>query len=143
MAQKLEFPTFGYNPYFKGPDITPNCKSCMRKLLHKNENKRLGARAGASEIKSHAFFKPINFALLRHMRPPILPSQQAKPIDAVHFKHIKESVSFDLEADGSTSTPTDNDNDTDGGDEAGLPTPDSDLEDTEELDPFADFDSGK
>ncbi|KAI8336302.1 kinase-like domain-containing protein [Chlamydoabsidia padenii] len=155
MVQKLEFPTFGYNPYFKGPEISSNCKSCMRKLLHKNENKRLGARAGASEIKSHVFFKPINFALLRHMRPPILPSQQAKPIDAVHFKHIKESVSFDLNGTNNklsnstnndstlttTTTTTTSDNDDDDDNEAGLPTPNSDLDDSEVLDPFADFDS--
>ncbi|CAO3643879.1 unnamed protein product [Cunninghamella echinulata] len=98
-SQTLDFPNFTNNPYYKGPDITTTCKSCIRKLLHKNENKRLGARAGASEVKSHSFFKSINFALLRHMRPPILPAQKAKPIDAVHFKHVKESDSFELESD--------------------------------------------
>ncbi|CAO3612374.1 unnamed protein product [Cunninghamella blakesleeana] len=102
-AQALEFPNFANNPYYKGPEISNTCKTCIRKLLHKNENKRLGARAGASEVKSHAFFKPINFALLRHMKPPILPSQKAKPIDAVHFKHVKESDSFELEPSSSSS----------------------------------------
>ncbi|CAO3586207.1 unnamed protein product [Absidia cylindrospora] len=146
MTQKLDFPQFGSNPYFSGPQITNDCKSIIRKLLNKDENKRLGTRAGASELKSHAFFKPINFALLRHMRPPILPSKQADPIDAVHFKHIKESVSFDLDATtdpvamdgGSTITASSTDDD----DEVGPSTPDaSDLDNPEEHDPFADFDS--
>ncbi|KAI8089759.1 kinase-like domain-containing protein [Halteromyces radiatus] len=158
MTQTLDFPNFATNPYYQGPEITNGCKSCMRKLLHKNENKRLGARAGASEVKSHAFFKPINFALLRHMRPPILPSQKAKPIDAVHFKHIKESVSFDLEAAGKITTTTDDDDkestlgtsddDDDDDDDDGNNTPASSsisstkLDDTTQVDPFADFDSG-
>ncbi|ORZ22634.1 hypothetical protein BCR42DRAFT_433953 [Absidia repens] len=29
-------------------------------------------QSGASEIKYHPFFKSINFALLRHLEPPIL-----------------------------------------------------------------------
>ncbi|CEI95960.1 Putative Serine/threonine protein kinase Nrc-2 [Rhizopus microsporus] len=37
------------------------------------ENRRLGSKAGASEVKAHPFFKPIKFALLRHMTPPIIP----------------------------------------------------------------------
>ncbi|ORX62009.1 Pkinase-domain-containing protein [Hesseltinella vesiculosa] len=130
----LEFPYFGGNPYFNGTDASGACKSCIRKLLHKNENKRLGARAGASEVKSHPFFKSINFALLRHMRPPILPSRQARPIDAVHFKNIKESVSFELEDDHSPSSshpPS-----------SPIPMPlnDKNTESSTD-DPFADFDS--
>ncbi|KAG0193092.1 hypothetical protein DFQ28_006467 [Apophysomyces sp. BC1034] len=82
----------------------------MRKLLHKNERKRLGARAGASELKSHAFFKPINFALLRNMRPPIVPTK-SNAIDAIHFKDIKDSGSFDLTGNGLPSPPVTDDED--------------------------------
>ncbi|KAI9496929.1 kinase-like domain-containing protein [Zychaea mexicana] len=91
----LEFPDFSSNPYYTGPGVSSQCKTIIRKLLHKDETKRLGARAGASEVKSHAFFKSINFALLRNMKPPIIPAK-SNAIDAVHFKHMKESVSFDL-----------------------------------------------
>jgi hypothetical protein len=75
--------------------------------LCKNEKKRLGARAGASEVKSHSFFKSINFALLRNMKPPIIPNKD-NPIRAIHFNRLKESVSFDLHADNSNQdiTPT-------------------------------------
>lgn len=72
---------------------------------------------GASEVKSHPFFTTINFALLRHMKPPIIPSK-AQPIRAVHFNRLKESVSFELK----DSNPTIN---------------------HDQADPFASFSSGK
>ncbi|CEI91638.1 Putative AGC/RSK/RSK-UNCLASSIFIED protein kinase [Rhizopus microsporus] len=91
LNQPVEFPD---NAYFQ--TLSSHCKSFIRKLLNKNEKKRLGSRAGASEVKSHPFFNTINFALLRNMKPPIIPSK-AQPIRAVHFNRIKESVSFELE----------------------------------------------
>ncbi|ORZ03113.1 kinase-like domain-containing protein [Syncephalastrum racemosum] len=77
------------------------CKSIVRKLLHKDEHRRLGSRAGASDIKAHPFFKPVNFALLRHCVPPIIPLvQKANGIDAVNFRKMPpESISLDLEND--------------------------------------------
>ncbi|EIE84983.1 hypothetical protein RO3G_09693 [Rhizopus delemar RA 99-880] len=58
----------------KEPQAVSNqCKSLIRQLLIKREAKRLGSKAGASEVKSHPFFKSIKFALLRHMTPPIVP----------------------------------------------------------------------
>jgi protein-serine/threonine kinase len=73
----------------------------MRKLLHKDEHKRLGCRAGASDVKAHPFFKSINFALLRHCTPPITPLvQKPNGIDALNFRKMPpESLSFDLESD--------------------------------------------
>ncbi|ORY90958.1 kinase-like domain-containing protein [Syncephalastrum racemosum] len=121
LHKSLEFPDLSANPYYRGPGISSQCKQCIRKLLHKDETKRLGARAGASEIKSHSFFRPINFALLRNMRPPIIPAQ-ANHVDAVNFKHIKESISLDL---GKEHQP--------------LPSPP--VTDDDDEDPFADFGS--
>ncbi|CAO3693135.1 unnamed protein product [Rhizopus stolonifer] len=86
----VDFPDTPFQP------LSSQCKAFVRKLLVKNEKKRLGSRAGASEVKSHSFFHTINFALLRHMKPPIIPSK-AQPIKAVHFDRIKESISLDLE----------------------------------------------
>ncbi|KAI9346357.1 kinase-like domain-containing protein [Pilaira anomala] len=82
-------------------NISSNGKNLIRKLLHKDENYRLGSRAGAADVKHHPFFKNINFALLRNMTPPIIPAI-AKPngIDAINFRKIQESTSLDLEADG-------------------------------------------
>lgn len=58
--------------------ISSSCKSIIRKLLIKDENKRLGSRAGASDIKAHPFFKNTRWALLRNLTPPMVPVQ-AKP----------------------------------------------------------------
>lgn len=71
------------------------CKSVIRKLLIKDEGRRLGSRAGASDVKSHPFFKPITWALLRNMKPPMIP-HQGRAIDTVNFRTVKESGSIDL-----------------------------------------------
>ncbi|KAJ3381009.1 serine/threonine protein kinase, AGC [Lobulomyces angularis] len=43
-------------------EISSSCKNLIRKLLHKDEEKRIGSRAGASDVKHHAYFKGnINF----------------------------------------------------------------------------------
>lgn len=71
------------------------CKSLIRKLLIKDENRRLGARAGASDIKTHPFFRTTQWALIRHMKPPIVP-HQGRGIDTVNFRNVKESESVDI-----------------------------------------------
>jgi hypothetical protein len=81
--------------------VSNNCKNVIRKLLQKDELVRLGSRAGAADIKQHAFFKNTNFALLRNMTPPIQPAvQKPNGIDAINFRKMQESMSLDLEADG-------------------------------------------
>lgn len=67
----------------------------IKKLLIKDEVRRLGSRAGASDVKNHSFFKPITWALLRHMKPPMIP-HQGRAIDTVNFRTVKESGSIDL-----------------------------------------------
>jgi protein-serine/threonine kinase len=76
-------------------NIVSLCKSVIRKLLIKDEAKRLGSRAGASDVKSHPFFKPITWALLRHMKPPMIP-HQGRAIDTVNFRSVKDSGSVDI-----------------------------------------------
>lgn len=124
LSSSVEFPADYTNPYFRGTGLSSTCKSFIRKLLCKNESKRLGAKAGASEVKSHSFFKSINFALLRNMKPPIIPSK-SHPIRAVHFNRLKESVSFDLNHD------------------VGLTTTPPEVVENDDQDPFLSFNSGK
>lgn len=51
-------------------------------------------------MKQQAWFKPINWALLRHCEPPIIPMiKQANGADAVNFRKMAESMSFDLDKD--------------------------------------------
>ncbi|KAJ3109609.1 hypothetical protein HDU97_003035 [Phlyctochytrium planicorne] len=79
-------------------DISNHCKSVIRKLLHKDEEKRLGSRAGASDVKNHAFFKGLNWALLRHTTPPIQPNIRDEA-DTSNFRKIHDSLSLDLDLD--------------------------------------------
>ena len=46
-------------------------------------------------MKSHPFFKPITWALLRHMKPPMIP-HQGRAIDTVNFRTVKDSASVDI-----------------------------------------------
>lgn len=70
----------------------------IRKLLCKDENRRLGSKAGATDVKSHPFFKNTQWALLRHATPPIVP-QQSYGADAINFRNIHESFSLDMEGE--------------------------------------------
>ncbi|KAI9281075.1 kinase-like domain-containing protein [Sporodiniella umbellata] len=92
---------FPYQPAPYNGSISGSAKSLIRKLLCKNDEQRLGFRAGAVDVRQHAFFKNINFALLRNMTPPIQPAiQRPNGIDAINFRKMQESISLDLEADG-------------------------------------------
>ncbi|KAI4371817.1 hypothetical protein MLD38_010121 [Melastoma candidum] len=49
-------------------------------LLCKDPAMRLGSRRGATDIKKHPFFKGLNFALVRSLKPPEVPrSKQPSP----------------------------------------------------------------
>ncbi|KAF8862172.1 Pkinase-domain-containing protein [Acephala macrosclerotiorum] len=113
------------------PQISNLCKSLIRKLLIKDENRRLGARAGASDVKTHPFFRTTQWALIRHMKPPMIP-HQGRGIDTVNFRNVKESESVDIS--GSRAMP--------GGLPKGVPL-DSGLATpgAEVVDPFEEFNS--
>ncbi|KAF8665596.1 hypothetical protein AX16_000053 [Volvariella volvacea WC 439] len=78
------------------PKVSQACKDCVTRLLDKSERTRLGSKSGASEVKQHKWFAKINWGLLRNSRPPIIPSQ-SNGVDAVNFRHMKESNSLHLE----------------------------------------------
>ncbi|TDZ23352.1 Serine/threonine-protein kinase nrc-2 [Colletotrichum orbiculare MAFF 240422] len=110
------------------PQLTNLCKSLIRKLLIKDENRRLGAKAGASDIKAHPFFRTTQWALIRHMKPPIVPVA-GRGIDTVNFRNVKESESVDLSGSRPMNlkgVPLD----------SGLATPGGDI-----VDPFEEFNS--
>ncbi|KAJ3376166.1 hypothetical protein GGF31_000233 [Allomyces arbusculus] len=64
----LSFP-IAHNP------ISTTVRHFMRRLLAKSESKRLGAKQGAHEIKTHPWFKSLAWPLLRNMTPPMIPSR--------------------------------------------------------------------
>lgn len=73
-------------------------KDIILRLLDKNETTRLGSKSGASELKNHKWFNKINWGLLRHSKPPIVPTS-SNGVDAVNFRAMKDSHSlhFDRE----------------------------------------------
>jgi protein-serine/threonine kinase len=95
------------------PATTTMCKSVIKKLLCKDEHKRLGSQSGASELKQHRWFHSINWGLLRHQKPPIIPTpsyvthhslslasthQSFSRIgsETINFRTIRDSKSLDL-----------------------------------------------
>ncbi|KAF2842254.1 putative serine/threonine-protein kinase nrc-2 [Patellaria atrata CBS 101060] len=107
------------------PQISNLCKSLIRKLLIKDELRRLGSRAGASDVKTHPFFRTTQWALLRHSKPPMVP-HQGRGIDTVNFRNVKESHSVDISASKVKGVPLD----------SGLATPGNEI-----ADPFEEFNS--
>jgi len=86
----------------------------------------LGARAGASDVKTHPFFRTTQWALIRHMKPPMIP-HQGRAIDTVNFRNVKESASVEIGAGKLKGVPMD----------SGLATPGGEVA----ADPFEDFNS--
>ncbi|QSL65106.1 hypothetical protein MERGE_002411 [Pneumocystis wakefieldiae] len=84
-------------PEISSQQISSSCKSFIRKLLIKDENRRLGSRAGASDIKLHPFFRNTQWALLRHTRPPIIPVLTKNP-ENQNLRDINESLSIDIDS---------------------------------------------
>ncbi|KAJ3254624.1 hypothetical protein HK103_007034 [Boothiomyces macroporosus] len=76
--------------------VSATCKQLIRELLIKDEYTRLGSRAGAADVKAHAWFKNTHWALLRNTTPPIVPILSG-PLDTSRFRKIRESKSFDFE----------------------------------------------
>ncbi|MCL7030805.1 hypothetical protein MKW94_009144 [Papaver nudicaule] len=78
VKKKLSFPT-------ESPASMSelHARELISELLVKDPEKRLGVKKGSAEVKTHAFFKGLNFALVRSYPPPSIPSQ--KPTAAARF----------------------------------------------------------
>eukprot|EP00732_Lithocolla_globosa_P003785 Lithocolla_globosa_v1_NODE_3183_length_1738_cov_15.576946.p1 type:complete len:449 gc:universal NODE_3183_length_1738_cov_15.576946:137-1483(+) len=72
------------------PHISSHAKNFIRKLLQKNDKKRLGATHGAAELKRHTWFANIKWPLLMNMTPPLLP-QIKDPMDTANFRVFDEA----------------------------------------------------
>nr|AML77182.1 putative LOV domain-containing protein [Pseudoneochloris marina] len=58
------------------PPVSAACQDLVTKLLVRDEKQRLGSRYGAEEIKKHAFFKDIDWQLLRNEPAPYIPKPE-------------------------------------------------------------------
>ena len=65
LKNEVKFPEYN--------SMSSSCRNLVKKLLVKDPAKRLGSKSGASEIKSHAFFKTVQWDLLRNQKPPLVP----------------------------------------------------------------------
>ncbi|KAK7262390.1 hypothetical protein RJT34_29962 [Clitoria ternatea] len=71
----------------KTKQVSLNAKQLMYRLLNRDPKSRLGSQGGANEIKQHPFFRGVNWALVRCMKPPEL--------DAPLFKTTEEEKEND------------------------------------------------
>ncbi|KAK4272044.1 hypothetical protein QN277_020647 [Acacia crassicarpa] len=89
VGQPLRFP--------EGSNISFAAKDLIRGLLVKDPKKRLGFQRGASEIKQHAFFQSVNWALVRSKQPPLIP----KPLD---LAVLNETLKMPVPSDNSNTS---------------------------------------
>ena len=75
VGQPLKFP--------EAPNITFGARDLIKGLLVKDPQHRLAYKKGATEIKQHAFFEGVNWALIRSMTPPEIP----KPFNRSFVAH--------------------------------------------------------
>ncbi|KAK6917115.1 Protein kinase domain [Dillenia turbinata] len=68
VKKPLNFPTAS-----PGGQLEGYARDLISGLLVKDPESRLGSKRGAADIKTHPFFRRINFALVRSYRPPEIP----------------------------------------------------------------------
>ncbi|KAM7271267.1 hypothetical protein ACFE04_030481 [Oxalis oulophora] len=68
VKKPLTFPT--QSP---SSSVELHARDLITGLLNKDPNQRLGSKRGAAEVKTHPFFKGLNFALVRSLTPPEIP----------------------------------------------------------------------
>ncbi|MBA0657679.1 hypothetical protein Goklo_009952 [Gossypium klotzschianum] len=77
LKQPLSFPRISVKSGKEFEDMV-KVQDLISKLLVKNPKKRIGSMKGSVEIKRHEFFKGVNWALIRSVRPPEVPSDLYK-----------------------------------------------------------------
>lgn len=72
LKKPLTFPRMRFSSV-KEVEETVKVQDLICRLLVKNPRKRIGGLKGSVEIKRHEFFKGVNWALIRSVRPPEAP----------------------------------------------------------------------
>lgn len=87
----------GHLKFPKNLELTKHAKDIIKRLLHADPKKRLGGHYGAAEIKEHAFFKGVQWALIRNDTPPIVPAI-TNAVDSSNFRsYDRETDDLDFE----------------------------------------------
>ncbi|KAA8535063.1 hypothetical protein F0562_030066 [Nyssa sinensis] len=79
LKQPLTFPRLGFSS-IKEYEEMMKVQDLISKLLVKNPKKRIGSLKGSVEIKRHEFFKGVNWALIRSVRPPEVPRDHLQKV---------------------------------------------------------------
>ncbi|XP_009588319.1 protein kinase PINOID 2-like [Nicotiana tabacum] len=74
LKKSLTFPRIGISSTSKEYEEMVKVQDLISRLLVKNPKKRIGSLKGSVEIKRHDFFKGVNWALIRSIKPPEIPS---------------------------------------------------------------------
>ncbi|KAK4343480.1 hypothetical protein RND71_036574 [Anisodus tanguticus] len=77
LKKPLTFPRIGMSSA-KEYDEMVKVQDLICRLVVKNPKKRIGSLNGSVEIKRHEFFKGVNWALIRSIKPPEVPSELVK-----------------------------------------------------------------
>ncbi|TKY73210.1 kinase PINOID 2 [Spatholobus suberectus] len=77
LKQPLAFPRVAVSSSKEFEEMA-KVQGLISKLLVKNPKKRIGCCMGSVEIKRHEFFKGVNWALIRSVRPPEVPADVNK-----------------------------------------------------------------
>nr|GEZ33272.1 protein kinase PINOID 2 [Tanacetum cinerariifolium] len=77
LKKPLSFPRIGVSSSKEYEEMV-KVQDLIARLLVKNPKKRIGSLKGSNEIKKHEFFKGVNWALIRSVRPPEVPSEMMK-----------------------------------------------------------------
>ncbi|KAL8234921.1 hypothetical protein R6Q59_021021 [Mikania micrantha] len=77
IKKPLSFPRIGVSSSKEYEEMV-KVQDLIARLLVKNPKKRIGSLKGSIEIKKHEFFKGVNWALIRSVRPPEVPSEIMK-----------------------------------------------------------------
>ncbi|KAL2524414.1 Protein kinase PINOID [Abeliophyllum distichum] len=67
-----------------------HARDLISQLLNKDPIRRLGSKRGAADVKTHPFFKDLNFALIRSITPTGLPGiRKQRTMTSVYEKSLK------------------------------------------------------
>lgn len=123
--------------------VSSNCKSLIKKLLIKDEAKRLGSKTGAGDIKNHVFFKTTQWALLRNQKPPMIPvlTKTKKPESDGNSRFESEDKKSPSKNKNSVNKNESNNKETDTNEIEQDLAAKTDANALKQLDPFANFSS--
>ncbi|KAK1306450.1 Protein kinase PINOID 2 [Acorus calamus] len=79
IKQPLRFPRLDINSTScRDIEELVKARDLISRLLVKNPKRRIGSLRGAVEIKRHEFFKGVNWALIRTVKPPEVPKESQR-----------------------------------------------------------------